>query len=229
MTLNKTIVTMIKINTTDTSRLKCPIYFFMCILLTILFAMERKKMVALDHPESYLIHDNGGRPFKVEVLSPTEVQVFQLDIEGGHDEDDHYTSMIHHFTDLRRVMIGESPLIPMTEFSGAHGPEFKGNTILLEKSDGSYVLISDSIIHFTTLSKIVQFVSPVGNNNVPYPYALDKSDKFYIFTENAILEQVPESQREDPVEYFYNNEQSLRTHRDSGYSYLDHVVLTRRL
>ena len=61
----------------------------------------------------------------------------------------------------------------MTEFSGGHGPAFDGNSLLLKNPDGKYVYVGYLIFEFTPLADIVEFVSPVGNNDVPYPYAID--------------------------------------------------------
>jgi len=69
----------------------------------------------------------------------------------------------------------------MTEFSGGYCSEFDGNTILLHIKNNEYVHIYDIIISFTSNSKIIQYVSPVGNNDVPYPYAVDEHNNYYFF------------------------------------------------
>ena len=71
------------------------------------------------------------------------------------------------------TFVGISPKIKMTEFSGGFGKKFNGNSILLSLGKNKYVFIGQKIIEFTTKKdKIIDFVSPVGNNDVPYPFAI---------------------------------------------------------
>ena len=55
-----------------------------------------------------------------------------------------------------------------------------GSTILINTKDNEYVYICDKIVKFTTKNKIIKYHSPIGNNFVPYPYALDKEGKTYL-------------------------------------------------
>lgn len=51
-----------------------------------------------------------------------------------------------------------------------------GNTLLLEVDQCNYVLFeNDQVYHFTTEEPIIEFVSTIGNNDVPYCYALTKN------------------------------------------------------
>ena len=62
----------------------------------------------------------------------------------------------------------------MTEFSGGYGDKWKGNSILLRienENKFKYVHIGTDIFEFLTDEKIIKYVSSVGNNCVPYPYA----------------------------------------------------------
>jgi hypothetical protein len=103
-------------------------------------------------------------------------------------------------------MVGKSPLIRMTGFSNRHGPKFNGTSILLQKDDQNYIFVGERILEFEVDAPdyIVRFVSPLGNSDVPYPFAVDNQGRFYLFIENVVLESVPESHRNDPYDYWYD-------------------------
>ena len=56
--------------------------------------------------------------------------------------------------------------------------------------------------------------SPMGPNEVPYPYATDVDDSVYLLIENVRVRDVPASRRHDPYGWFY--ERSLIT-ADRGF------------
>lgn len=88
-----------------------------------------------------------------------------------------FTSLIRRFEQPERVFIGLSPLNEMTQFSGGHGPDFNGNSFLLliastpASSYYQYAHIGTDLFTFTTTEPIHRYVSSVGNNCVPYPFA----------------------------------------------------------
>ena len=122
------------------------------------------------------VHDNGGRPFRVQIVSPTEVKIFvRIDIEF---------KLIKTYKNVEKKFIGNSPVNEMTRFSGGYGPKFRGNSILLKLKSSSpmfrYVFIGDSIYEFSTVEPILKFTSPVGNNDVPYPLAVSKNLVYFM-------------------------------------------------
>lgn len=90
----------------------------------------------------------------------------------------------------------------MTIFSGGFGKRFDGNSILVQITSDKYVYIGPQIFSFTPKDKVVKYVSPVGNNDVPYPYAIDEKGRYYLLTEGIILEELPENET-DPYDYYY--------------------------
>ena len=64
-----------------------------------------------------------------------------------------------------------------------------GNTILL-KTDNTYVFIGDHVYQFKAIDgdTIVKYYSPVGNNAVPYPYAIGKK-YIYLLGEKIAVEK----------------------------------------
>ena len=45
----------------------------------------------------------------------------------------------------------------------------------------------DFIFSFKSLAPIIYYNSPVGNNDVPYPYAIDKENNTYLLTDDFVL------------------------------------------
>lgn len=141
----------------------------------------------------YQTHWNGGRPLTVKIEGSVVV-------EDNEEEED--GKVIGTFRP-QRVLIGKSPLNRMTEFSGGHGDKFDGNSILLDLGNREYVFICEKLRFFHAEHDIHTFVSPVGNNDVPYPYAIDSRERYYLLIEDVILERVPPRWRDDPYRFYY--------------------------
>jgi hypothetical protein len=84
-----------------------------------------------------------------------------------------------------------------------YGKEFDGNTILLNIKDNLYVFIGWGIYQFESLSKIIKFVSPIGNNTVPYPYAIDDKKRYYLMIDSIVIENKPKTK--EVYNYYYSN------------------------
>jgi len=131
-----------------------------------------------EHISIYLTHNNGARPFKVCIDSSNNtVNVFTNDDIN-----------LRVYTNIySKIYIGKSPKNDMTEYSGGFGDNYDGNSILVKLQNNEYVFIGDEIYSFYSPNNIDSFVSPVGNNDVPYPYAIDSCGNYYLFIENVIL------------------------------------------
>lgn len=109
----------------------------------------------------------------------------------------------------KKIFIGKSPKIALTEFSQGYGPVFDGNSILLHIKNNKYIFIGQQIFLFESLNTITEFVSPVGNNDVPYPYAIDESGNYYLLTANVILGtgtyDKHKLEYDEPYEYYYDH------------------------
>ena len=141
----------------------------------------------------FLTHSNYARPYKVIICNLT-VRVIDT---KTHAEVASVESLYN--------WVGESPLTDMTMFSGGHGGRFLGNSFLIEMKTSvphNYMFIGHIVFTFIANSKIVKYVSEVGNNDVPYPYAIDENDNFYLMTEDVML-QVPEKYKDQPYHYYY--------------------------
>ena len=153
----------------------------------------------------YLTHKNGGRPFCV-FIKDLDVIIYRMEEEKYHFEnwEEHpcfYTKKVAHFS-AREIFIGKSPKNKMTIYSGGYGKWADGNSILLWIKDDKYVFIGESIFSFKTLSKVVKYVSPVGNSDVPYPYAIDENGRSYLLIENVMIDRKIKG---DPYSYYYRH------------------------
>ncbi len=75
------------------------------------------------------------------------------------------------------IFIGESLLNDMTKKSGGCGEKWDGNSILLRVGnlrEFRYLHIGVIVCEFVTDQQITKYISSVGNNCVPYPYAESK-------------------------------------------------------
>lgn len=148
--------------------------------------------------ETYTTHDNGGRPFRVTIDGDT-VRVY------ASEEHDVYFPEPSLIVNAKRVFVGRSPLNNMTEYSGGHGPEFDGNTILVQLHlPLTYLFIGNDIFTFHANAEITEYTSPIGNNDVPYPYAKDELDNIYLLTENAVMSgKKNHYEGDDPYSHYY--------------------------
>ena len=143
------------------------------------------------HPGSkkYFIHDNGGRPFLVYVAG-NKVWIYKhskevIIDEKGFDNPKYYTELVKEY-DAKQVFIGKSPLNEMTKYSAGHGPKFTGNSILLKIGDKRYVSIGWTIYEFTTKDNILEYHSPVGNSDVPYPVAVGEDYVYFMIEDKYV-------------------------------------------
>ena len=61
-----------------------------------------------------------------------------------------------------------------------------GNTILFKMKDKSYMFVYDMISVFNLSDEIVEFRSPIGNNDVPYPYIIGTEYTYALVDGNKI-------------------------------------------
>jgi len=97
---------------------------------------------------------------------------------------------------VKNNFIGKSKICAMTQMSAAFdNPDFDGNTILLECVDNKYVYISGlEIFEFKTDDKILDYISLMGINMIPYTFAVGEKYTYFIsehykFIENDKIEE----------------------------------------
>jgi hypothetical protein len=154
----------------------------------------------------YYIHDNGGRPYKVEIDNNKNI----LNVFDNIEDSKTYKKNIYS-SKYSNIWVGKSPKIEMTEYSGGYGKKFEGNSILIETGNLEYVFIGEQILSFKSLSPIKKYVSPVGNNDVPYPYAIDSEGYIYLLIANVIVHPNEKTENlfkksEEPYSAYYKLE-----------------------
>ena len=90
----------------------------------------------------------------------------------------------------KHIFNGKSKICAMTEFSGANdSSDFDGNTILLECGDNEYLYISGhEIFKFKTDDKIIDYISLMGNNMVPYAIIFGEKYTYFLYHRYKFIE-----------------------------------------
>ena len=137
--------------------------------------------------KTYHIQSNGGRTFKV-VVNGLHVKVKRM---TWNDETRTQEEIGGWVIDerFRKVFIGKSPKEPFKCKNNNYvfDPRYDGNTILLEKESGKYLFLSEHVYEFQPSAPIVKFISFMGNNSVPYPWAVDKKHNCYCLAWKQII------------------------------------------
>lgn len=176
-----------------------------------------KKVPEYDH-KHYFIHDNGGRPFVI-YLNEKIATVYKIPDkeEDSYTRDEDYENekrrreLYHKLvlrTKYKKAFIGKSPHDEFTDFGGGYGDYFDGNSVLLHISGLKYIYVGSSIYKFTALSPIKFYQSSVGNNDVPYPYAIDDQNRYYMMLDRVIMTHNPNPEKH-PYNVYYENEHIL--------------------
>lgn len=129
----------------------------------------------------YQIHDNGGRPFVVYDFGD-HVDIYQQKYDENTKKDVIVKKLFGNMK-YTKLFAGDNDLQnPNSLKKGAA----KGNSILLKTGPSNkYVYIGDGIREFTTKDEIVKYYSPVGNSDVPYPYAVGVSNTYFMLKDGT--------------------------------------------
>jgi hypothetical protein len=171
--------------------------------------------MAIVPAEVYMIHNNGTRPFTVIVQrnknsESSIVKIYQNPDETDDNEDTKNSTPVLEYVNqnsapileyiaqkltsvleyvAQKVFIGKSPHTA-TSLHNYHGPRFDGNSILLHIEGKKYIFIGKSIFSFESFGTIVDFVSPVQNNDVPTPFATDSAGRYYFPLDMVVAEDM---------------------------------------
>lgn len=78
------------------------------------------------------------------------------------------------------------------------------NTLLIEVADYTYIYVGDKIFTFMSYNQIVEYNSPIGNNMVPYPFAIDNKGWIYLLVYQVVIMSIPIKFLSDPYDYYLN-------------------------
>ena len=92
----------------------------------------------------------------------------------------------------KHIFIRKSKVCEMTMFSGVGDNfDFDANTIFLECNDNEYVYHSGHrIIKFKTDEKIIDCISLMGNNMIPYAFAIEVRHTCFISNQYNFLKMI---------------------------------------
>ena len=140
--------------------------------------------------KEYFVHDNGGRPFRVEI-DGMKVSVYKNmdtfeEVNGKFKDISMPEKHLFDFT-ADEIFLGKKS--PKGGYDGLKPKEAEGNTLLIR--DGSnYIFIGHDIYEFKPIKgdTIEKYYSDIGNSDVPYPYAVGKNH-IYIMLDKVAVEK----------------------------------------
>lgn len=120
--------------------------------------------------KKYVITDNGAKPWIVEDF-PKEKKAI---IYRNHGDN------VDSIVDPVKVTEFKYLALWPSSDSSAFGDWKKGNTVLIQKSKSTFVLVYRAVSEFKILDEPVKFMSPIGNNDVPYPYLIGTKYVYFL-------------------------------------------------
>jgi len=145
--------------------------------------------------KTYLISDNGSRPFLVAVKDKT-AKIFKIgkDIATSSFwsdvKDYYYTDLIKEFK-CNKIFIPKGyDGVDISNGILKDYKNFRGNSVLLLVKD-KYIYIGREIYEFKIGDEIIEYYSPIGNNDVPYPVAIGKENIYFMLDKSYV-----------PIKYF---------------------------
>ena len=147
--------------------------------------------------DQYLIHDNMARPFLVNVDTNNKI-VYVHCINESEDYDYDSDEDSYDEEALKRYYVNPMLTYNYDEiFVGDHEDNYKnygyddslGNNILVGLGNNIYIHIGGCIKVFKTLARVERYFSPIGNNDVPYPYFADEADNVYCESSCLIIKK----------------------------------------
>ncbi|AGF84841.1 hypothetical protein QJ854_gp941 [Moumouvirus goulette] len=147
----------------------------------------------------YYTHDNGHRPFQVIISNNKSIKIIVRKYDDCSDNDtddnnDYSDNDLDNNLDNNLDSNEESKnykiiVVKIDKFIGywygydSSINQMHGNTILIKITTNQYMYIGPEIYEFETHNdEIIDYVSPVGNSDVPYPVAYGK--KFVYFMDD---------------------------------------------
>jgi hypothetical protein len=154
--------------------------------------------------KSYEIHDNGGRPFRVEIQGKEVILFKNMDtyklVDGKFTTISNPEKQIKQFT-ADTIFVGKKS--PQGGYDGLKPKEAEGNSLLLEVGS-KYVYIGSEIYEWTPVKGDVveAYYSNIGNSDVPYPYAIGRTH-IYIMLDKVAVEKSFFNMKGDIYQQYY--------------------------
>lgn len=149
--------------------------------------------------KAYDIHDNGSVPFKVQLQGKTAV-LYKVDYNEETETQSVGKQLLKQ--PFQKIWLGGNDQnLPMYEPKSAHD---KGNSILLDLGKGKLMWIGWKVYTFEVEKgdEIQNFYSPIGNNDVPYPYAVGNTHTYLMIEDVSVANELL-TKGQDPYEHYY--------------------------
>jgi hypothetical protein len=139
--------------------------------------------------KSYKILDNGGIPYHVDVYAD-HIKIIRI-------EDGIRKGVIYE-TKYDKIWLGDNLLKdPLYAPRGWN----KGNSILVGIGP-TYVYIGSVIYRFEAPDEIVNYYSPIGNNDSPYPYAIGNEYSYFFLDMKRVLTSLLDRSRDGYTQFY---------------------------
>lgn len=187
----------------------------------------------------YYTHFNGNRPYCVKVVFQTETDIDKNGWVNAKTVSVHKTELYQNtsvtqpnskvcetcgwtFAPLPEVILEYANVNVWigrtspnkTRYSVRDDKLLDGNSVLIQCPNdlSRYIFVGEKFFGFSTCQNapIKTFVSPMGRSDVPYPYAIDKDARYYLFLQQRVLmdcSKHPASKEPtfEPYDYLYAN------------------------
>lgn len=123
---------------------------------------------------TYSIWDNGSKPFQVHVR-PSK-KTFSVKVADDADDDSYkYRKQVVKPTAFLRMFVGKDTREGVA-----------GNSILVQLNPTKYMFVGEKIFTFVPEDKILSYRSDMGNNGVPYPFAVGTKNTYLLMAETLV-------------------------------------------
>lgn len=176
--------------------------------------------------QQYIVQDNGNEPFIVYVY-PSTIEVYR------HRRINEYQNVYYILdkkivdTTYLEIFIGDNEL---SHTNYAPYGVYPGNSILVHVIGHRYLFIGHEVFSFTIPDDIIQeYYSPVGDNMVPYPYAIGQTRTYFMLDRISISNDVLDLEK-DGYSQFYgfgmDIHQKIRIN-NAKHTFLTHTISKR--
>ena len=161
----------------------------------------------------YEIHDNGGTPFKVEDLGGSVAITMQI-VNDDWSESGSYIPLYRKR--YRAIFPGKKVANWPADIKRLYPWKSSdvGNTVLLHLGGSRYMYIGETIYEFNTGGdRILDYYSPIGNSDVPYPFAVGEHKTYLMLERVAYPRTLLDPMATDPYMQHYGHGLSREAHR----------------
>jgi hypothetical protein len=138
--------------------------------------------------KTYKIHDNGAVPYIAMIKPKSRIEVYSTNKKVVDIE---YT----------QLFVGDNLLpYPLAVKKG----KAIGNSLLIKTGVNKYIYVGSEIYSIETKEEIKKYYSPVGNSDVPYPYAVGDNLTYFMLDKKTLPNELLDLKK-DGYEQFYGH------------------------